>query len=138
MKVDKATYSPNLPVEQCISGKLPLELVRAAVIVEEKTSLESFAFGLAQELCSVGVVVQHPERSDGHDYRDDSLEDEDPPPSFVACGTIHQIDQPSEQTTECTGSSSGTEEEGNSEVDLVSSVPLGQAGLSKLQSLPTH
>lgn len=55
-----------------------------------------------------------------------TLEDEDPSPSLVPVDAVHEIDDSSEQPTERTSRSSGREEEGDSEVDLVASVPLGQ------------
>jgi hypothetical protein len=47
-------------------------------------------------------------------------------PTFVSVDSVHLVDQSSEQTTESTGGGGGGEEQGDSEVDLVSSVPLGE------------
>jgi len=47
-------------------------------------------------------------------------------PTFVSVHAVHLVDQPSKQTTEGTGSGGGGEEQGDPEVDLVSSIPLGK------------
>ena len=50
-------------------------------------------------------------------------------PSVEAGNTVHEVDQTSEKTTESTGSRRGGEEKGDSQVDLVSLVPLGEVEL---------
>lgn len=35
--------------------------------------------GGCQKLGGVGIIIQHPERSNGHDKRKDTLDNEDPP-----------------------------------------------------------
>lgn len=75
------THHPDLPVEEGILDKLELELGGAAVVVEQKPSLEELALVGSEELGGVGVVVQHPEGGDGNDDSGDAFKDEDPPKS---------------------------------------------------------
>jgi hypothetical protein len=115
--------------------------VAASVIVEEETFLEESPLVGGKEFGSVWVVVQHPERSTSDDNSGDTFKagpsawslvkvgkgsHENPPPPLVSSNTIHKVDQPSEQTTEGSSGSSSREEESDSEVDFVSSVPLSE------------
>jgi len=47
-------------------------------------------------------------------------------PAVVAGDAVHEVDQSGEQTTESTGGGGSGEEKGNSQVDLVSLVPLSK------------
>jgi len=61
-----------------------------------------------------------------HEYRSWMRSAMSTHPTFVSVDSVHLVDQSSKQTTESTGSGGGREEQGDSEVDLVSSVPLGE------------
>lgn len=60
-------------------NELVLESLRETIVVQFQTVDHIGLFGCAQELRGVGVVVKHPERSDGDDDCGDSLEDKNPP-----------------------------------------------------------
>lgn len=124
--LEKHGRDPDLPVEKSIPDELPFEGGAATVVVEQKSLLKHLSLVFGQKFGRVGVVVEHPERGDGGEDCHDALQDENPTPTFVVTDAVHEVDETSEQTTESTGSSGGGKEEGDSEIDLVSSVPLSE------------
>ena len=60
---------------------------------------------------------------------------ENPSPSLVSTDAMHEVDESSQESSEGTSSGSRRKEEGNSEVDLISAIPLGEEeGHSRLQT----
>jgi len=55
-----------------------------------------------------------------------TFKNEDPSPTLSSVDSIHEVDESCEKTTESSCGSSGREEDGNSEIDLVTSVPLSK------------
>ena len=55
-----------------------------------------------------------------------TFKNEDPSPALLSVDTVHEIDESCEKTTESSSGCSGREEDGNSEIDLVTSVPLSK------------
>lgn len=83
-------------------------------------------FGITEELCLAGIVVEDVEGGETGDDGDDALEDEDPAPALQAAGPVHLVDEAGKQSSECTGATDGTEEEAEPGCDLPPGVPLLQ------------
>lgn len=125
---------PDLPVLKRRPDILPLELIGLrntgltlsrsfllALILESEHDESALFFG--QEACGLGEIVECPEGKDGNKNSNDSLDDEDPAPSFEAANTVHLCDAKGQKTAECTSDGSCREEEGLSELDFVTTIP---------------
>jgi hypothetical protein len=65
-RVEHDGVDPDLPVKESIQNESSLEFVTAAIIVEQESGLENSSLVVTKEFGSVGVIVKHPEGSDGH------------------------------------------------------------------------
>jgi hypothetical protein len=72
------TYDPDFPVEEGIFDEFVLVRLRTAVVVELESFDDKSTLILGEELGSVGVIVQHPERGNGDNDGSNTLEDENP------------------------------------------------------------
>lgn len=120
------TYHPDFPVQKSVLDELVLEGLRTAIVVERESGLHELSLLRAQELGSIGVIVKHPERSASDNDGGNTFQDEDPLPTMVSSCAVHLIDESRKQTSERTGSGGSGEEQGDSEVDLVPTIPLGK------------
>jgi hypothetical protein len=126
LKVSAMTHHPHFPVQEGILDELVLEGLGAAIVVKRESSLHELSLLGAQELGGIRVIVKHPEGSTGDSDSSNTFKDEDPLPSVVSRNTVHFVDESCKQTSERTGGGGGGEEQGDSEVDLVPTIPLSK------------
>ena len=72
------THSPHFPIQERVLDKHILGLVTGPIPVEQQPVLQKFAFIRLEPLGCLGIVREHPERSDRYQNGENAFKDKDP------------------------------------------------------------
>jgi hypothetical protein len=114
---------PDLPVGHSGEEVLSVVLICEGAAVLFQAARDFLLLGIVEELGGLRVVVHVEKGNNGNEEGKKTFKDEDPSPTGKAADTLHLDDTAGEQATEGTSAGCGTEEDGETETTLVTTVP---------------